>query len=162
MKEAPEPSNIMWEHLDTPWIERACRQLVTAFLSILLLVASFAVILYAQTNKEVLQCPEQHTLRHCSSFSWSADLCVAAAYCCCLLQLFAAVIPDESLCTTHLPANLYGQYFDVAAPEIVRDFTYVVTLVPLYMNVTQSRRYLLSRTHCPPVPVPARTPVMPI
>lgn len=92
MKEAPEPSNIMWEHLDTPWIERACRQLVTAFLSILLLVASFAVILYAQTNKEVPQCPEPHTLRHSTLYNLGVLTFVlllltaaAAAYCSCLL-----------------------------------------------------------------------------
>ena len=50
---APEPSNVLWEHLDTPYVSRMARLAFTTFLSVMLLIGSFFAVLYAQTNKTV-------------------------------------------------------------------------------------------------------------
>lgn len=46
---APDPSNILWENLETTNLERFFRRLLTTLITILLLLISFAIISAAQT-----------------------------------------------------------------------------------------------------------------
>lgn len=50
VKKAPEPSNIVWENLDTPAWSQTCRRLLTALLTVFLISFSFFIVYAAQVS----------------------------------------------------------------------------------------------------------------
>lgn len=49
--QAPEPSDVKWENLDTPVLERRLRRLFTSLVCVVLLVVSFVIIYLAKTQE---------------------------------------------------------------------------------------------------------------
>lgn len=49
--EAPEPSDVMWENLDVPPGQKRLRRSLTWLVCVVLLIVSFAIIYYAQTQQ---------------------------------------------------------------------------------------------------------------
>jgi len=71
VRDAPEPSDLVWENLEVGRVERAGRKCVSSFFSVLVIVISIAVIVYGKTYNESLkvtgtQCTDAITIQNCN------------------------------------------------------------------------------------------------
>lgn len=93
---APEPSDIIWENVETPARSRLWRQFVTAGILVLLLCGSVIILSVAQASECVC---------------WLASLCHTHAACLLILQhykaKFEALAPSLGLCNTAIPTGAY-------------------------------------------------------
>lgn len=127
VRDAPEPSTIIWENLGYKYSDRFCRRAFTTILSLLLIVVSFVVILGAEvlqvkatneSNGQERECPESFFGDSKAEQQQTVENDPTLLHCYCD-QLSPIRQSNDSLCKDYLERNINAQILTFFASLVV-------------------------------------------